>query len=92
MIVPLPKSQTRHPARARAPLPLPHRFFDEKSFYKILLYFSKSLFVYIGPEKPQWGVANYVYIYIYTFTFSFSQLLSQNLANTLLVLAPDMLF
>ena len=19
--------------------------------------------VYIGPEKPQWGVANYVYIY-----------------------------
>ena len=35
MIVPLPKSQTRHPARARAPFPLPHRFFDEKSFYKI---------------------------------------------------------
>ena len=24
-----------------------------------------SLFVYIGPEKPQWGVDNYVYIYIY---------------------------
>ena len=23
----------------------------------------KSLFVYIGPEKPQWGVANYVYIF-----------------------------
>ena len=35
MIVPLPKSQTRHPARARAPLHLPHRFFDEKGFYQI---------------------------------------------------------
>ena len=35
MIVPLPKSQTRHPARAQAPLPLPHKFFDVKSFYKI---------------------------------------------------------
>ena len=35
MIVPLPKSQTSHPARARARLPLPHRFYDEKSFYKI---------------------------------------------------------
>ena len=34
MIVPLPKSQTRHPTRARTPLPLPHRFFDAKSFYK----------------------------------------------------------
>ena len=22
-----------------------------------------SLFVYIGPEKPQWGVANYIYIH-----------------------------
>ena len=22
-----------------------------------------SLFIYIGPEKPQWGVANYVYIH-----------------------------
>ena len=35
MIVPLPKSQTRHPARAQAPSPLPHKFFDPKSFYKI---------------------------------------------------------
>ena len=35
MIVPFPKSQTRHPARARAPLTLPHGFFfDEKSFTK----------------------------------------------------------
>ena len=34
-IVPLPKSQPRHPARAQAPLPLPHKFFDVKSFYKI---------------------------------------------------------
>ena len=25
----------------------------------------QSLFVCIGPEKPQWGVANYVYIYIH---------------------------
>ena len=31
----LGKSQTRHPARAQAPLPLPHKFFDVKSFYKI---------------------------------------------------------
>ena len=29
-------TQTRHPARSRAPLNLPHRFFDEKSFYKII--------------------------------------------------------
>ena len=36
MIVPVPKSQTRHPARARAPLYLPHEFFDLKSFYKVL--------------------------------------------------------
>ena len=35
MIVPLPKSQTRHPARAQAPLPLPHKFFDLNFFYKI---------------------------------------------------------
>jgi len=28
-----------------------------------------SLFVYIGPEKPQWGVANYVYIRTYTHTY-----------------------
>ena len=35
MIVPLPKSQTRHPARAPAPLHLPHRIFEEKRFYKI---------------------------------------------------------
>ena len=35
MIVPLPKSQTRHPVRARAPFPIPHRFFDTKCFYKI---------------------------------------------------------
>ena len=35
MMVPLPKSQTRHPARAQAPLPLPHKFFDVKSFNKI---------------------------------------------------------
>ena len=26
-----------------------------------------SLFVCIGPEKPRWGVANYVYIYIYIY-------------------------
>ena len=26
-----------------------------------------SLFVYIGPEKPRWGVANYVYVYIYIY-------------------------
>ena len=24
-----------------------------------------SLFVNIGPEKPQWGVVNYIYIFIY---------------------------
>ena len=28
-----------------------------------------SLFVYIGPEKPLWGVANYVYIYIYIYIY-----------------------
>ena len=27
-------------------------------------------FVYIGPEKPQWGVADYVYIYIYIYIYS----------------------
>lgn len=26
-----------------------------------------SLFVYIGPEKPQWGVVNYVYIVLYIY-------------------------
>ena len=36
MIVPLPKSQTRYPARAQAPLHLPHKFFDVESLYKIL--------------------------------------------------------
>ena len=36
MIVPIPKSQTRHPVRAGAPLPLPHIFFDVTNFYKIL--------------------------------------------------------
>ena len=36
MIVPLPKSQTHHPARAQALLPLPHKFFDVNRFYKIL--------------------------------------------------------
>ena len=36
MIVPLPRSQTRHPARAQAPLHLSHKFFVVKSFYKIL--------------------------------------------------------
>ena len=30
--------------------------------------FILSIFVYIGPEKPRWGVANYVYIYIYILT------------------------
>ena len=59
MIVPLPRSQTRHPAPAQAPLHLPHKFFDVKSFIKF---------------PP------------------FSQLISPNLAKTLLVLAPDMLF
>ena len=34
MIVGLPKSQTRHPTRARAPLTLPHGFFDERGFTK----------------------------------------------------------
>ena len=34
MIVPLPKVQTRHPARAHAPLNLPHGFFDKKGFTK----------------------------------------------------------
>ena len=29
MIVPLPKSQTRHPARAQAPLHLPHAFWTQ---------------------------------------------------------------
>ena len=33
---PLPKSQTRHPARARARLHLPHMLFDISNFYKIL--------------------------------------------------------
>ena len=59
MIVPLPKSQTRHPARAQAPLPLPHKFFDVKFFYKI------------PPILP---------------------MLSRNLAKTILVLDPDILF
>ena len=35
-IVTLPKSQTRHPARAQDPLHLPHMFFDVTNFYKIL--------------------------------------------------------
>ena len=26
--------------------------------------------VYTGPEKPQWGVANYVYIYFYLLSLS----------------------
>ena len=32
MIVPLPKSQTRHPARAQAPLHLPHMLFLTQNF------------------------------------------------------------
>ena len=32
MIVPLPKSQIRHPARAQAPLHLPHMLFDTKLY------------------------------------------------------------
>ena len=32
MIVPLPKSQTRHPARAQAPLHLPHMLFLKQNF------------------------------------------------------------
>ena len=32
----LPKSQTRHPARARARLHPPHMLFDISNFYKIL--------------------------------------------------------
>ena len=28
-----------------------------------------SLFVYVGPEKPQRGVANYVYIIIHTLVY-----------------------
>ena len=35
-IVPFPKSQAGHPGRARAPLRLPHMFFDVTNFYKIL--------------------------------------------------------
>ena len=35
MIVALPKSQKCHPARARAPLSLPHKFFDVTNFCKI---------------------------------------------------------
>ena len=31
-----------------------------------------SLFVYTGPEKPLWGVANYVYIYIYILSTIFA--------------------
>ena len=36
MIVPLPKSQTRHPARAQASLHLVYMFLDATNFYKIL--------------------------------------------------------
>ena len=35
MIVPLPKSQTRHPARAQAPLNLPHMLFDTKLYKRL---------------------------------------------------------
>ena len=35
MMIPLPKSQTRHPARAQAPLHLSHKcFFDTTKLYK----------------------------------------------------------
>ena len=40
MIVPLPKSQTRHPARAQAPIHLPHMFFDKTKLYKPLPLFA----------------------------------------------------
>ena len=33
------------------------------------LNYNLSLFVYIGPEKPRWGVASYVYIYIYIYIY-----------------------
>ena len=36
MIVSLPKSHTRHPARARAPLPLAQKLFDVTNFSTIL--------------------------------------------------------
>ena len=36
MIAPLNRYQLRHPARARAPLPLPHMLFDTTNLYKPL--------------------------------------------------------
>ena len=47
MIVPLPKSQTRHPARAQAPLHLPHMFFDTK------LYNSPPVCIFCAYEAAQ---------------------------------------
>ena len=32
----------------------------------LVMFIYLSLFVYIVPEKPRWGVANYLYIRIYT--------------------------
>ena len=32
----------------------------------MFIWISLFIIVYIGPEKPQWGVANYVYIFFYT--------------------------
>ena len=34
-------------------------------FFSILPPYHKTKFVYIGPEKPRWGVANYVYMHIH---------------------------
>ena len=38
MIVPLPKSQTRHPVHAQAPLHLPHMLFDTKLYKPLPLF------------------------------------------------------
>ena len=35
-----------------------------------------SLFVCVGPEKPRWGVANYVYIYIYIYIFIYYKVIN----------------
>ena len=34
-------------------------------FIYYISYIHFALFAYIGPEKPQWGVANYIYVYIF---------------------------
>ena len=57
MIVPLPKSQTRHPARAQAPLHLPHMLFWHKTLQTPPLFaFFCAYEVEQSPhENSMWG-------------------------------------